>query len=304
MTLRGLLRGRTVLVFGAVIAVLAIAAVLMFVINQPAPTFSAKFEAADVATNYATIKGLMTDYVRATPSDADLAVRSQKVDAAQFGVPAGAPFFNLIDCNSGRTAIPSVSPSPDDAVIMPLSDLALVTARWSHYLTELGYPANVWQPDIAAFEADELSVVEHASAYDAQRADDRVHAFAARLAAKLAAYRTAHPERTAVIAWQNCGRESFTRTVALSPSGGLSIIPAYLYDLCGRYGVNADDSRQCDRWSTPGSAGVERISGGYRYVARWPDGTNRCGAFTVDAEVDRQPLALAKRSGADCGGAP
>ncbi|HEV2652606.1 MAG TPA: hypothetical protein VGU69_15200 [Rhizomicrobium sp.] len=288
------------LVFGGVIAVAALAAVLMFVINRPPPTFSAKFEAADVATNYATIKSLMSDYVHATPADEDRTVRSQKVAATQFGVQAGEPFYNLADCSSGRTAIPAASPSPDDALIMPLSDVALATARWSHYLTELGYPANVWQPDIAKFEADELSVVEQATAYDAQKADDRAHAFAARLAAKLAAYRTTHAGRTAVIAWQNCGRESFTRTVTLSPSGDLTLIPAYLYDLCGRYGVGADDPLQCNRWSTPAPAGVERISGGYRFVAHWPDGTRRCGAFTVDSESDRQPLALTKQSGTAC----
>jgi hypothetical protein len=291
-------------VFGGVIAVAALAAVLLFVINRAPPTFSAKFEAADVVANYATIKGLMSDYVRATPADADLALRTQKVDATQFGVQAGEPFYNLLDCSSGRTAIPSAAPLPDDALIMPLSDLALATARWSHYLTELGYPANVWQPDLAKFEADELSTIEHASTYDAQKADDRAHAFAASLATKLASYHAAHAGKTAVIAWQNCGRESFTRAVTLNPTGGLSIIPAYLYDLCGRYGVNADDAKQCDRWGIPSSAGVERISGGYRYVARWPDGTNRCGAFTVDTEADRQPLILTKSTGTVCAETP
>jgi hypothetical protein len=79
-----------------------------------------------------------------------------------------------------------------------------------------------------------------------------------------------------------CGGLGPPVTIKTKPPGAtVSYISLFSYKLCEALHVNAEDTDKCDGWVTA-LAVTEDLVGKYRYLAVWPDGKQRRGAFSVN----------------------
>jgi hypothetical protein len=53
----------------------------------------------------------------------------------------------------------------------------------------------------------------------------------------------------------------------------------FLYKLCQAQHLNPSDLKSCDRWTEVIHGAASHVSGDYMYLARWSDGSVRCGSL-------------------------
>ena len=162
--------------------------------------------------------------------------------------------------------------APGDSALFKLVDLAQTTTVWRKDLNQLGVPKEVWEPLVSSYENLALQ-----QAGELKGAQDE--AARNQLAATLNKYRqTSSPGLPRFIVEGGCGAGEIEVRIALQPPDGqIFLIPAFLYKLCQAQHLDPTNPRSCDRWTEVIHGAASYVSGDYVYLARWTDGSVRCG---------------------------
>lgn len=153
-----------------------------------------------------------------------------------------------------------------------LLGIALPFVAWENDFRKLGIPESVWEPILSEREDAALkSKIQH-QPYDWPSTQKQ-------LAAALNLYRDEKdPALPKFIVWGGCGSGEIEVHIALTPPDGqLFLIPVFLYKLCEAQHLNPADRKACDHWTEIVNGTASYVSGDYVYLARWADGTERCG---------------------------
>jgi hypothetical protein len=177
-----------------------------------------------------------------------------------------------------------------------LVDLAITIVTWESDLRTLGVPENVWGPVLTGYENTAL-------AQGGTLREDQTFAAHDRLLAALNGYRQ-QSNRTLpkFVIRGGCGSGEVQVHISLMPPDGqLFLIPVFLYKLCQAQNLNPSDPRACDRWTEVLNGAAAYVAGDYVYMARWADGSVRCGplGFT-SANMDGKEFSITKMRSSEC----
>ena len=154
---------------------------------------------------------------------------------------------------------------------------AMRFVTWENDFRKLGIPASVWEPILQSGEEEALrNHIQHApidQQFKQRGATEQ------QLAAALNRYRDEkNPSLPKFYVRGGCGSGEVEVHLALTPPDGqLFLIPVFLYKLCEAQHLNPADRKACDHWTEVMNGAASYVSGDYVYLARWSDGTERCG---------------------------
>lgn len=213
------------------------------------------------------------------------------VDGGSTGLDGGGydlacdPFEDFTGAAYGERAYASVE---------RYSDIADRVLRFERDLPRIGYPERVWAAWLAEYERD---AVAGRSARPAggpssgatfsdlfgSPAIGPAHSDLDGLRDLLAAYRRSHGNVLPVEIGGCEGAGERPIEVLTKPAAThVFIIPAFFYELCRVRRVDPDDTSRCAQWREV-LGRVVPVSGSYRYVAKWADGTTARGILDEDA---------------------
>jgi hypothetical protein len=85
------------------------------------------------------------------------------------------------------------------------------------------------------------------------------------------------------------------------PEGQIFLIPVFFYKLCEAQHLDPADPRSCDRWTEVLRGTAEYVSGDYMYLARWTDGSVRCGPLGFNSrDLEGKTLQITKLRSPEC----
>jgi hypothetical protein len=165
--------------------------------------------------------------------------------------------------------------SHDSDSLPKLVPLAATVVIWSNDLTQLGVPESKWKPLITSYENNQLLIVLESE----KPTDLGYESEMPRIALALNRYRQqSNASLPRVVVSGGCGAGDVGVQIVLRPPNGrVFFIPRFAYLLCGKQGLNPDDTIQCDRWREAVGGSLSYVAGDYIYLARWSDGTVRKG---------------------------
>lgn len=171
---------------------------------------------------------------------------------------------------------------PASRALSNLLELALTSVIWRNDLAKLGVPEEVWGPLVSNYEGKAL-------AHGGVLKEEQDSALRTQMAATLNAYRQhSNPRLPKFIVEGGCGAGEIEVHIRLQPSDGqVFLIPVFLYKLCQAQHLNPADFKSCDRWTEVLHGTASYVSGDYLYLARWKDGSVRCGPLgfkSIDQE--------------------
>jgi hypothetical protein len=173
-----------------------------------------------------------------------------------------------------------------------IADKALI---WQRDLPRIGYPRGVWAAPVARFESSGILIansVDPKHFFDVW--DDRIDASRKGLQNALLSYRKTHPHAAAIANGLGCGGGEVPVKLVTQPAATqVTIIPAFFYELCRVQKIDPNDTTRCAHWREVSGPIVE-VSGNYRYVARWHDGTVKRGILDVESAADAGTITLRK----------
>ena len=163
---------------------------------------------------------------------------------------------------------------PGSGALDKLLNLALTTVVWRSDFKKLGVPEEVWGSLVSSYESMAL---KQGGVFRDNQQDEAPRK---QIAAALNKYRQqANPRLPKFIVEGGCGGggEIEVHIKLLPADGQLFLIPVFLYKLCQAQHLIAADPRSCDRWTEVINGTASYVSGDYLYLARWTDGSVRCG---------------------------
>jgi hypothetical protein len=166
--------------------------------------------------------------------------------------------------------------SPSDGDGLPkLVRLAATVVIWSNDLRQLGVSESVSKPLITNYENNQLPIQLKSE----ERTDLGYESEMPQIALALNRYRQqTNGSLPKFVVSGGCGAGDVgVRIVLRPPNGRVFFIPRFAYVLCGKQGLNPDDTIQCDRWREAVGGSLSYVAGDYIYLARWSDGTVRKG---------------------------
>jgi hypothetical protein len=134
---------------------------------------------------------------------------------------------------------------------------------------KLGIPGEVWEPIVSRYEE---AAVRDPNSDPIRKTQDQ-------LVVELNRYRAEKQPSLPVFNTKGrCGSGEIEVHIALAPPDGqLFLIPVFLFKLCQAQHLNPSDTKACDRWIEVLNGTASWVSGDYMYMARWSDGSVRCG---------------------------
>lgn len=227
-----------------------------------AQTSSTLFETSR-AQQYQAIKNVMQQFDNRGLL-ANRAGESRELGEYDLENCGGADLTDGIDAAEEIPEIP-----PTESELDRLIDLAQVVVTWENDFRILGIPMEVWEPLVNKFEQNGLA---HAN-------NDQMEATRKRLRDALNSYRRQSKKPLPKFKIEGeCGAGELEVHIALvPPEGQLFLIPVFLYKLCQAQHLNPADLKSCDRWTEVLKGTASYVSGDYIYLARWADGSVRCG---------------------------
>jgi hypothetical protein len=254
------------------VAIVALSLALL----PPAPASAA-------SVSYAEVKAAVHAVRARTPAFSDAAFRSA-YDNTLMGR------YGLDECESPDY---TGGAAPAVEAYAYIADRVLT---WQADLPRLGYPRTAWSAAVSRFEA----VASFGGRASGSKSS--LTAWNARIDSKrrslqdvLAAYRRVHPHALWTSAdGVGCGGGEIEVKLITQPAATqVSIIPAFFYELCRVQKVDPNDTTRCAHWREVTGPIVE-VSGNYRYVARWHDGTVKRGILDVESAADAGTITLRK----------
>jgi hypothetical protein len=161
---------------------------------------------------------------------------------------------------------------PTDETLGYLASLAEETVVWRNDFMKLGIPDDVWGPLVSSYES---VVIKRGGVFEGNQGV----AGRNQIVAALNKYRRQANRRLPEFTDEGgCGAGEINVNIRLLPADGqLFLIPVFLFKLCQAQHLNAADPGSCDRWTEVINGTASYVSGDYLYLARWTDGTVRCG---------------------------
>ena len=210
----------------------------------------------------------------------------------------GSDFYDVRDCIDTNNYIPYFSKHEQqkNEELDNLLATAMPFVTWENDFRTLGIPASVWEPILQSREKDAVrSELQH-TPYDGRATEQQ-------LAAALNRYRKEHnPSLPEFYVHGGCGSGEVKVHIVLSPPDGqLFLIPVFLYKLCEAQHVNPADPKACDHWTEILNGAASYVSGDYVYLARWNDGSVRCGPLGFKSLGENgKTLSIAKLRSPEC----
>jgi hypothetical protein len=165
---------------------------------------------------------------------------------------------------------------------------------WERDLPRLGYPRRIWSGPVARFESSAIYVANSVKPDDFYEAYDNLDVRRRGLQNALLAYRKTHPRAVDIANGLGCGGGELPVKLVTQPAAvQVSIIPAFFFELCRVQKIDPNDTSRCAHWHEVTGPIVE-VSGNYRYVARWHDGTVKRGILDVESAADAGTITLRK----------
>lgn len=177
-----------------------------------------------------------------------------------------------------------------------LVDLAETTVVWRNDFRKLGVPPEVWESVVRSYEDARLK-------NGARLSEAQEEAGKKRIAAALNSYRRlSKPSLPRFVVEGGCGAAEIEVHLELRPPNGrLFLIPVFLYKLCQAQHLNPADPRSCDRWTEVLNGTASYVSGDYVYMARWTDGSVRCGPLGFKSnDQEGKTFAITKMRNPEC----
>lgn len=197
--------------------------------------------------------------------------------------------YDIMDCGESDYTGGSATLASEYAYI---ADKVLI---WQTDLPRIGYPRRVWAAPVARFESSGIFIANSVAPgkfFDVW--DDRIDASRKALQKTLLAYRKTNPHAVAIANGLGCGGGEVPVKLVTQPvATQVTIIPAFFYELCRVQRIDPNDTTRCAHWREVSGPIVE-VSGNYRYVARWHDGTVKRGILDVESAADSGTITLRK----------
>jgi hypothetical protein len=207
--------------------------------------------------------------------------------------------YDLSNCEDGSNYTNTGNDKP--TVTSRFADIAFNVIVWREALRHIGYPAQLWQPTIVAWEQRR---VDRTIALSAPRSgafaaldppDMDAGALIAQMASRLNAYQSGHPALPKIVEIGGCGAGGATVSIATAPlAAQVMFIPTFFYQLCKVQRQNADDPNGCPQWREALEGKLQSVEGDYMYFARWSDGVVRRGKLSFDMNDDGHTITLRK----------
>jgi hypothetical protein len=200
--------------------------------------------------------------------------------------------YDIIDCGDSNYTGGWTSKASAYAFI---ADKVLI---WESDLPRLGYPRSVWSAPVAKYESSAIFIansVAPGSFFEAlDGSPSRMEIRRSDLQNALLTYRKTHPHATEIANGLGCGGGELPIKLVTQPvATQVTIIPAFFYELCRVQRIDPNDTTRCAHWREVSGPIVE-VSGNYRYVARWHDGTVKRGILDVESAADAGTILLRK----------
>ncbi len=155
-------------------------------------------------------------------------------------------------------------------------------------------PDTVWKGTIARMDQIAIEALRDSFVYAGkirdsklnQREDEYVQ-LQKRLVSDLQTYRASNATLLPEVEYdQDClGNGVSDVEIRTTPRGAqVSYIAVFDFELCKARSIDPEDLRRCHGWQQA-LKDKEVLLGAYRYVAIWPDGTKRTGAFTINRDT-------------------
>jgi hypothetical protein len=179
-----------------------------------------------------------------------------------------------------------------DPVLAAVRTLADEIVGWSADLAAIGYPAEVWQEALVAYETDQ---VRELKAFAADPAPDRVPTRPPTLeqfVEALERHRAKNPQLPQT-SFEACDTRAGKLALKADPADGeVLVIPAFAHRLCSSLKLDAKDSAVCDWWRAASELDYAAALP-FLYRATWPDGVVREGRHVAPLDAKR-PFVIRK----------
>lgn len=194
--------------------------------------------------------------------------------------------YDLFNCYNPGAFTGEIESSRPMELADYFEGLALDGLVWQHDLKLLRYPREAWIDLIAQYEKDTLAWLQ---ADEARRHEDLVSAlehrrveFMEKLSASLNASRVKNQSLPPVSIEGGCGDGGIAVKISTRPNGGrVWLIPRFYFDLCKAQGLDQKSIEQCDRWMEIIPGEEMMLTGNYKYIVQWPDGTTKLSDYSA-----------------------
>lgn len=195
--------------------------------------------------------------------------------------------YYLMVCNANYPNLPWRS-EKQGAKLMAL---AFATSMWRADFKEMGILNSGMEAEIARFENQTIRNWEA----NGWRGHPDIWKQADQFRLKLNRMRAANKNWLEFVLDDGCGAGDIDVKVAISPpSGQLFVISKFYFMLCKAQNIDPMNLAKCDRWNELHGS-VSPLAGDYYYLAKWSDGSIRCGQLGVNEAADKEKdLVIAK----------
>jgi hypothetical protein len=179
-------------------------------------------------------------------------------------------------------------------VLYDLVGLAEKSVVWRNDLRKLGIPEKVWEPLIGEYE----------NLWFKHRGESELDGQTNKIAAALNKYKQQSDTSLPTFIVGDCAAGAGAVDVRIElqpPEGQIYLIPVFLYKLCEAQHLDPADPRSCDRWTEVIHGTASYVSGDYVYLARWADGSVRCGPLGFNSpDLEGKTLQITKLRSPKC----
>jgi hypothetical protein len=199
--------------------------------------------------------------------------------------------YNLADCGSipGNLGLTGST----DLATTHLGILATLYYRWVTALPVAGYPRESVELLIQDYER---TILQHIVSRGAEGLTfDTLHREGVKLAIKINDLSSRENLKAMRVEYMDeCGGPGIEVRFVIDPrSGQVFKLSEFLYKFCGTQGKNPENRQECDHWDEV-TEGPMVISGKWRYIAMWPDGTTKRGFWDTDAWKEGRVVRISK----------
>lgn len=210
-------------------------------------------------------------------------IDTKNLDPAFFREDNGT--VDLFNCKLGREFLGNETEITQDIFIEELSDIALqvVLIKWN--LTQLGYPSQLWLPNLKIFEKNVMNKVSSAridGGYLNFSESEMRSQVLKKIVPVLNQYRIKKARHLPPVESEGgCGAGEIGINISTTPQNGrVWLIPTFYYELCRLNNIDPFDMNKCTRWREHIKGLLFDVAGDYRYQAIWPDGFIKKGTLT------------------------
>lgn len=172
-----------------------------------------------------------------------------------------------------------------------LTNLAFVTATWRNDFKDMGILDSDMEAEISHFEKQTIRGWEAHAWRGSTLLDKQTEQFRHELN-RMRSVKKNWPEFEMD---DGCGAGDIDVKVGINPpSGQLFVISKFFFMLCKAQNIDPMNLAKCDRWNEIHGS-VSPLAGDYYYLAKWSDGSIRCGQLGVNEAADKnKDLVIAK----------